>query len=753
MQSVGMELLASVAKSGNLHEFLNLGLSEDLFKPSEKEVFEYIVSHIKQHAVIPAIETIVQDCGITLPGTVEPPSYYKGQVLNRFTTKTLSDAMVHANTELKALNPENALNTLREAVMAMVYCKNKGQIVDFRQAAPIINADYKAKQKSPEDHGILTGWPYLDAMMGGATGGDVLSYVGRPAMGKAQPLDAQVLTPLGFKAMGALQIGDTLASVDGASSVVTEIHPQGVKQTFEITFRDRRTTEACAEHLWEVFYREWAEPRILSTEILIGMLEKERYKNRLSVRLFSGHFGERLSTRLHPYLMGVLLGDGGFTGTGPMVSSADEDLLQKVEALLPPMYVLNHRGEYDYAIVQLAQGTRPNQVKEALKSYNLWGCRSEDKWIPEDFFRLDREGRATILQGLMDTDGWVEKTGAVCFASTSHKLALGVQRLVRSLGGMATIRRKENNHQGCWVVGVMMQSPKEIFSLPRKQERTRASATHAGTPTTLRSTILSIVPKRKAECQCITVSHASRLYITDGYTVTHNTFKVLKSAHYAWWTQKKVPLVISMEMKPLLLMHRLTAMHTHKNLTQLKSATYSTKTYNGIMTDLHSLEGFEVPFWIVDGNLTATIDDIWMLCRQLKPESVYIDGAYLIKHAQQNIKKNERISKTAEGIKAMAGDLNLPFTSSYQLNREVEKLKKGEEAGLEHIAGADDIGQLSSVVLGMLEAESVETIQRRRVSIMKGRNGEVGEFFINWDFNTMNFDQWEESQGSDLTFL
>ena len=67
------------------------------------------------------------------------------------------------------------------------------------------------------------------------------------------------------------------------------------------------------------------------------------------------------------------------------------------------------------------------------------------------------------------------------------------------------------------------------------------------------------------------------------------------------------------------------------------------------------------------------------------------------------------------------------------------KKKKGEEVTLDDIAHADAIGMDSSIVMGVFEEETVETLKQRRVKILKGRNGETGEFLTNWYFDKMDF--------------
>ena len=44
-------------------------------------------------------------------------------------------------------------------------------------------------------------------------------------------------------------------------------------------------------------------------------------------------------------------------------------------------------------------------------------------------------------------------------------------------------------------------------------------------------------------------------------------------------------------------------------------------------------------------------------------------------------------------------------------------------------------------MLGLFEEENVETLKQRRVKILKGRNGETGEFHDHWDFDVMDFSE------------
>jgi replicative DNA helicase len=84
--------------------------------------------------------------------------------------------------------------------------------------------------------GVTTGFSTMDDMLAGLQKSDLFILAARPSMGKAQPLDAKILTTTGWKRMGNIRVGDSLASLDGQPSTVTDIFPQGIKQIYKVTF-------------------------------------------------------------------------------------------------------------------------------------------------------------------------------------------------------------------------------------------------------------------------------------------------------------------------------------------------------------------------------------------------------------------------------------------------------------------------------------------------------------------------------------
>ncbi len=228
----------------------------------------------------------------------------------------------------------------------------------------------------------------------------------------------------------------------------------------------------------------------------------------------------------------------------------------------------------------------------------------------------------------------------------------------------------------------------------------------------------------------------------------------LYTALHNWQVRKHSVLFVSMEMSHLPIAQRAATMIAHTNLTQLKHGHHSDKGYSTQTEKLFfsSMETITSPIeeggarlYIVDGNLAADMEDIFSLADQLGCQTVIIDGAYLCRHKNGRLDRFTRAAENCESMKRYSNDLMVASFASWQFNRQAadKQKKKGgtAEIGLEDIGYSDAIPQISSIVLGLFQEDGVETMTKKNIRVMKGRGGEVGEFDIGWDFNTMNFDQ------------
>jgi hypothetical protein len=81
-----------------------------------------------------------------------------------------------------------------------------------------------------------------------------------PGTGKAQPLDAKILTPEGWIEMGDVTLDTRVVTPDGSDAAVTGIFPQGRKPIFKVVLEGGQSTECCNDHLWQIYCEAWEDP-------------------------------------------------------------------------------------------------------------------------------------------------------------------------------------------------------------------------------------------------------------------------------------------------------------------------------------------------------------------------------------------------------------------------------------------------------------------------------------------------------------
>lgn len=356
--------------------------------------------------------------------------------------------------------------------------------------------------------------------------------------GKAQPLDAKIKIPGGWKTMGEIKVGDLVVAHDGFSTPVTGVFPQGEKEIFKVTFSDGRSTECCAEHLWEVFYintephKRW---RIIDTREMMRLISMPN--PRVYVRLVKPEKTPPVDLPIDPYVFGCLLGDGHIGKETLNFSTADTFILEEIKQALPEDLTINYHSKYDYGIVRTGRYPNKNSYLEVFRSFGLDGKLSHEKFIPEIYLNGSALQKRFLLQGLLDTDGTVQKSGSISFNTSSLRLAENVQYLIRSLGGLAAIRQRscsftyngvKKNGRTCYDVDIRYAFPETLVRLPRKIERINAAQNQYANILKLR--VMKIESVGVKEAQCISIHQHDQLYVTDDFIVTHNTYCSLRAA-------------------------------------------------------------------------------------------------------------------------------------------------------------------------------------------------------------------------------
>ena len=363
---------------------------------------------------------------------------------------------------------------------------------------------------------------------------------GLPGTGKAQPLTSKVLTPNGWVTMGEIKLNDYVTTPKGDKTKVTGVYPQGLKDIYKITFSDGREVESCDEHLWKVYYRQWADKyRVLSLRDVIDNHSKKIDDGRLYIPLIDSSNNEDVELPINPYLLGSLIGDGGMTNNSLTFSNQDEEVLELVgEHLDERGYQLKKfkHGKYDYGITSInkiktsgKKGHYTNLFKLELSELNLYGKKSENKFIPTIYKNSSKRQKLELIQGLMDTDGTTDtRRCSVSFSTSSKQLCEDFVDMINSIGGITKIYEKSptytykgevRNGLINYNISIRYPNPEDFFTLKRKKNICKNYQYK-----NLNLRIKNIEYVGKKESQCIMISDDNHLYVTDNYITTHNTF-------------------------------------------------------------------------------------------------------------------------------------------------------------------------------------------------------------------------------------
>ena len=237
---------------------------------------------------------------------------------------------------------------------------------------------------------------------------------------------------------------------------------------------------------------------------------------------------------IHPYVLGVILGDGAITDTNLTITSPELEIIDKVKTLLPVEDTLNQISDtLNYRISKKDKTIRSSKgwmvkcsIQLYLEKYGLKGCGSHTKFIPKDYLYSSVNDRWELLRGLCDTDGFAGGN-YIEYSSASQRLAENVQELVRSLGGFCSMSEKDTHYVKDGKTYSCSTSYRLYINFPNTAERpfflNRKNKTYKTKRSVTKRVITSVELIGEKECQCIMIDDPSHLYITDNYTITHNS--------------------------------------------------------------------------------------------------------------------------------------------------------------------------------------------------------------------------------------
>jgi hypothetical protein len=343
---------------------------------------------------------------------------------------------------------------------------------------------------------------------------------------KCLAVDTPVLTDKGWRPIGDLRVGDKVVGSDGQFTDVVSVVPPYEAFRHNVTLHDGTVIKCTIDHKFPVLQkhertsaRRFYNPhtyKAFEVGQMRGSLRyhDEKHWNWQVMPSPVVQFPER-DLPLDPYTVGALIGDGCLSKCAIELAGVDQEIADTVHAR-SGLSIKKWKG--------CSWGVSGPGLIATLQQIGLRGCRAWEKQIPPEYMLSSVEQRTWLLRGLMDTDGTISKNGRASFSTTSHVLAEQVVELVRSLGGLCSVREYtgrtvyKGENRTCrtgWKVELSIPGINPCH-LARKRARYKPRKHTAG------RMIVDVSPADCGMVTCITVANPDHLFLIDGNVLTHN---------------------------------------------------------------------------------------------------------------------------------------------------------------------------------------------------------------------------------------
>lgn len=366
--------------------------------------------------------------------------------------------------------------------------------------------------------------------------------------GKDVAYSDKIFTPEGPKSPKDINIGDFVCTPNGKTAQVINYQDFPEEPIYKIRFKSGSEIKVGGPHYFKAACSyntkkwnsekkcyektEFPEPcwKIITTEKILEDMKKNP-KHRWFIPLTKPVQHTEKKHEISPYMMGAYLGDGSFNKGKPTIVNNDKESTDRIVDEYKGNCRVYENKEYLSTSQRLAFRRDTGFILENL---GLKDKRCNDKFIPEEYLYDSIENRIALLQGLMDTDGTVERVKTVPHASywtSSEQLAKDFMTLVRGLGGIARCYKREKGKRSTCnydAYNIHFNFPNNdfpIFSLQRKQsllDKAYNRNYKKRKPQYLYIESIELLEEKGG--RCIEIDDEERLFLAGDYVVTHNSY-------------------------------------------------------------------------------------------------------------------------------------------------------------------------------------------------------------------------------------
>jgi len=604
--------------------------------------------------------------------------------------------------------------------------------------------------------GIRTYWSDFDNFTSGFQPTDQVIIAASSSSGKALANGEPVLTIDGWKPVETLTLEDQIIGSDGKPYKLLGIFPQGIKNIYLVTLSDGSSVKVSGDHLWFTQDKKERSLKIrgsVKTTIQVSKTLKtvqQKPGNSHSIPYVRPIEFSKKQLKIHPYLMGALLGNGCFRKSTIHIHNPERDIIEKLSQYLPKNDYIektNYPSGKAKCLTFLIRNKKFGQssdITKALIDYNLSNKLSYEKEIPNCYLMSSIEDRLLLLQGLLDTDGYVAsrtkgkyKFSPIEFSTTSYKMAEQVKFLVQSLGGRCVIGKRMGSYKKHgkiiytrenYRVGISFLN--EIIPVSSEKNITK----YLKDKNLKRDRYIQSIEKiEDGECTCIAIDSPDHLFVTKDFILTHNTSIATSIiCNLLRYEPEKVSVIFTLEMSKEQILNRIYADLAGVNSVNIR---------NGWMAIPEWVRVNHAKRIVAASNLhideTPAIQPIAMYAKLqklmitgIKPDLVIADYVQLMTPDSKQGNRNLEVASIANTTKTYAKELKAPFIMLSQLSRP----QNGGGNRRPDVNQLRDSGVLLEAcdILGLLYRDEMtqktdDNVGKATLILGKNRNGPSGD--------------------------
>lgn len=364
---------------------------------------------------------------------------------------------------------------------------------------------------------------------------DITVFGGNRGGAKANPYTTPVATPSGFRMMGDLEIGDVICTPYDGVQKVSGIFEQGVNTIYVFHFDDGTEVRCMDNHRFWARTSPTEDFHVMTARDIMEIYALDR-PYPLSLRRGKTQFvdfplcgevelNEKVTSvdlPIHPFVLGYISGTGFWNFSMNGVKLTKDRYLAKKFFAIGYKLKKNQKDGFYYL-----KGLDDNNRRKITCSRQLQPAR-----IPAEYKTASVQARWEYLRGVMFQNGRSMHKHPY-LALPNKELIEDVAEVARSLGIWARVSQIEDDPEriGYWKVAFVAPNDADLFARTNFKLRAHVNAKTPTKPTeknVLTKTLQCITKsKHRQNCRCITVTGRDHLYMTDAYTINHNTTTML----------------------------------------------------------------------------------------------------------------------------------------------------------------------------------------------------------------------------------